>query len=145
MHYQGEEHPVARKRVVVVALDHLPLKSEAAVHKFKLLAGPRWSPEPPKDAGVSEQNGWGNGYIKISCEDFPNAAMNLKWASDTLDKLVAESNVSWAYFVRLVLMFAGRSGRICRCTSGHAPFVCQGAQGKEGRPSARSCVPPTVN
>ena len=98
MHYQGEEHPVARKRVVVVALDHLPLKNEAAIHKFKLLAGPRWSPEPPKDAGVSEQNEWGNGFIKISCEDFPNAAMNLKWASDTLDKLVAESNVSLVFF-----------------------------------------------
>lgn len=96
VHYQGENHPVTRKRVMTVAVDHLPLKDEAAIHKFKLLAGPRWTPEPPKDAGVSRVDEWGNGYIKISVEDFPEAEKNLKWASDTLNKLVAEANVrSW--------------------------------------------------
>jgi len=75
-------------------VDHLPLRDKAAVHKIKILAGPRWSQKPPADSGVSGIADWGNGYIKISCEDFPNPAMNLKWASDTLDKLVAAANVS---------------------------------------------------
>lgn len=88
---------------MTVAVDHLPLKDEAAIHKFKLLAGPRWTPEPPKDAGVSRVEEWGNGYIKISMEDFPEAEKNLKWASDTLDKLVAEANVRTCYSFVLFL------------------------------------------
>ncbi|KAJ3507285.1 hypothetical protein NLJ89_g6392 [Agrocybe chaxingu] len=92
VHYQGESHPAALKRVIVVPVDKLPLKTEAATHKLILLAGPRWTPNPSADAGVSGLDDWGNGYVKISCEDFPEASMNLKWASDTLDKLVEEAN-----------------------------------------------------
>ncbi|KJA26060.1 hypothetical protein HYPSUDRAFT_133444 [Hypholoma sublateritium FD-334 SS-4] len=92
MHYQGEYHPAIEKRVIVVPVDKLDLENEEAVHKIKLLAGARWTPHPPKDAGVSGLEEWGNGYIKISCEDFPNGQQNLKWASDTLDKLVASAN-----------------------------------------------------
>jgi small subunit ribosomal protein S35 len=90
--YVGEEHPAATKRAVVVAVDQLPLRDEDAVHKIQLLAGSRWTPNPPADAGVSGLEVWGNGYIKISCEDFPKPAQNLKWASDALDRLVAEAN-----------------------------------------------------
>lgn len=79
-------------------VDDLPLKDENAVHKFKLLAGPRWTPNPPADAGVSGLKDWGHGFIKISCEDFPQPAMNLKWASDTLDKLITEANVRSFHF-----------------------------------------------
>ena len=93
LNYQGEPHPVTIKRVIVAALDELPLKGENALHKFKLLAGPRWTPVPPADGGVSELADWGNGFIKISCEDFPKPSMNLKWASDTLNKLISEANV----------------------------------------------------
>lgn len=93
MHYQGEPHPVTAKRVIVAAVDRLPLNNEAALHKFLLLAGPRWSPTPPRDGGVSQLDSWGNGYIKISCENFPKPSQNLKWASDTLDKLIDEANV----------------------------------------------------
>lgn len=92
--YAGEEHPATTKRVAVVAVDDLPLRHEAAVHKIKLLAGPRWTSNPPADAGVSGLSTWGNGYIKISCEDFPKPSMNLKWASDALDALIVEANVS---------------------------------------------------
>lgn len=92
--YGGEEHPVQRKRTVVVPVVRLPLKDDVARHKFKLLAGVRWTPEPPKDSGISadEKNGQ-HGFVKISCEDFPLPAQNLKWISDTLDRLIAESNV----------------------------------------------------
>lgn len=93
LNYQGEPHPVTIKRVIVAALDELPLKGESALHKFKLLAGPRWTPVPPADAGVSDLADWGNGFIKISCENFPKPSMNLKWASDTLNKLISEANV----------------------------------------------------
>ena len=68
-----------------------------ARHRFKVLAGCRWSQEPPKDSGLGRDEDVGkDGYFKISCEDFPKAAMNLKWASDVLDRLIAEANVSSA-------------------------------------------------
>ncbi|KAK7059049.1 37S ribosomal protein S24, mitochondrial [Paramarasmius palmivorus] len=90
--YAGEEHPATAKRVVTVAIDDLPLRNEAAIHKFKLLAGPRWSIRPPADSGVSGLSAWGNGFVKISCEDFPNPEQNLKWISDRLDLLIKEAN-----------------------------------------------------
>jgi small subunit ribosomal protein S35 len=93
VHYAGEEHPVTAKRVIVVPVGDLPLRNEAAVHKIKVLAGTRWTPQPPTDAGASGIRGWGEGFIKISCERFPEPAMNLKWASDVLDRLVVEANV----------------------------------------------------
>ncbi|KAJ7630849.1 mitochondrial ribosomal subunit protein-domain-containing protein [Roridomyces roridus] len=92
VNYAGEEHPITAKRVIVVAVDSLPLKDEDAVHRIKVLAGPRWTPHPPTDGGISGLEEWQNGYIKISCEDFPKPAMNLKWASDTLDRLVTHAN-----------------------------------------------------
>lgn len=92
--YAGEEHPATTKRVIVASVDQLPLKDATAIHKFKLLAGPRWTPNPPADAGISGLSTWDNGFIKISCEDFPKPAMNIKWASDALDRLVDEANVS---------------------------------------------------
>ncbi|GLB36063.1 putative mitochondrial ribosomal subunit protein [Lyophyllum shimeji] len=90
--YAGEEHPATAKRVIVAAVDELPLRDAAAIHKFKLIAGPRWTLNPPADAGISGSQIWANGFIKISCEDFPKPSMNLKWASDTLDRLIAEAN-----------------------------------------------------
>ncbi|KAK7694940.1 hypothetical protein QCA50_002128 [Cerrena zonata] len=91
--YGGEEHPASRKRTVVVPVAHLPLQDKDAIHTFKLLAGPRWSPEPPRDAGVGpEEIGREHGYFKISCEDYPKGPMNLKWISDTLDRLIMEAN-----------------------------------------------------
>ena len=83
------------KRVIVVPVDQLPLTGKQAIHKIKLLAGSRWTPNPPIDAGVSRNEEWGNGFIKISCESFPKPSMNLRWASDTLDKLVEVANVSF--------------------------------------------------
>ncbi|KAI0068427.1 hypothetical protein BV25DRAFT_1793266 [Artomyces pyxidatus] len=90
--YGGEEHPATVKRVITVPVSRLPLKDRHAVHKCRLLAGVRWTPYPPKDSGLKESEGGADGYIKIACEDFPEPAMNLKWASDTLDRLVAEAN-----------------------------------------------------
>jgi len=85
------------------------------------LAGSRWTVEPPKDAGLPSwrhepvyasdsstvtagkethvPSGSSNasdvgrhGYIKISCELFPETQMNLKWCMDALRRLVQESN-----------------------------------------------------
>jgi len=93
--YNGEEHPVTRKRVIVAAVSQLLLDSSQAVHKLKLLAGPRWSLQPPRDSGIgSEQHekiGF-HGYIKLSCEEFPEPEMNLKWGCDLLDNLLREAN-----------------------------------------------------
>ncbi|KIK70891.1 hypothetical protein GYMLUDRAFT_149915 [Collybiopsis luxurians FD-317 M1] len=92
LEYGGEDHPATSKRVVVVALDDLPLRNDQAVHKLKLLAGPRWSLRPPSNSGVSDVKPWGNGFVKISCEQFLHPAQNLKWISDTLDRLIGEAN-----------------------------------------------------
>ncbi|KAH6917473.1 mitochondrial ribosomal subunit protein-domain-containing protein [Coprinopsis sp. MPI-PUGE-AT-0042] len=90
--YIGEDHPASAKRVIVVAVDSLPLHDEKAVHAFKLLAGPRWTPNPPKDAGVCEHDTWGNGYFKISCDQHPHPVMNFKQAADSLKRLIAAAN-----------------------------------------------------
>lgn len=98
IHYQGEAHPALAKRAIVVSVDSLPLKTPEAIHKFKLVAGARWTPNPPKDGGLCEHEPWGNGFFKISCDTFQNSEMNLKWASDALDRLVAEANVRTIWF-----------------------------------------------
>lgn len=94
--YSGEDHPATKKRVIVAAVSQLPLQSPQALHKLKLLAGTRWSDKPPRDSGIGieEDKRIGkHGYIKLSCEDFPEPAMNLKWGSDILDNLLKEANV----------------------------------------------------
>lgn len=91
--FSGEQHPLTAKRSVVVPVAHLPLRNEVAFQRTKLLAGVRWTPEPPRDSGILvDEDAAKHGFIKISCEDFPRANMNLKWISDTLDKLVLEAN-----------------------------------------------------
>lgn len=112
MHYQGEPHPAAVKRAIVVPVDKLPLKNETALHKVILLAGPRWSPVPPADSGVSRRDDYGNGYIKISCEDFPRASQNLKWVSDTLDKLIEEANVCFSFPLFSFFIFDSLTSRM---------------------------------
>ena len=93
MSYPGEEHPAAVKRALTVAVSQLPLKDKRAIYKFRLLAGVRWTPTPPKDSGIKLGESAKHGYVKISCEDFPEPAMNLKWVSDRLDALINEANV----------------------------------------------------
>ncbi|KAG8909568.1 hypothetical protein FRC02_007720 [Tulasnella sp. 418] len=93
--YAGEPQPVERKAVLVIPISALPLASPAAVHKFKLIAGPRWSLDCPKDAGFGgdEAEKLGKeGFIKISCEDADKWAVNLRWCSNVLDKMVTEAN-----------------------------------------------------
>ena len=93
MSYPGEEHPAAVKRALTVAVSQLPLKDKRAIYKFRLLAGVRWTPTPPKDSGIKLGESAEHGYVKISCEDFPEPAMNLKWVSDRIDDLINEANV----------------------------------------------------
>ncbi|KZT75117.1 hypothetical protein DAEQUDRAFT_807362 [Daedalea quercina L-15889] len=91
--YGGEDHPATLKRTIVAPVARLPLKDKAAIHKFKLLAGPRWTLEPPMNSGISPvEDNAEHGYFTISCEDFPMPAQNLKWASDALDRLLTEAN-----------------------------------------------------
>ncbi|BGP53964.1 hypothetical protein JCM8202_002961 [Rhodotorula sphaerocarpa] len=103
-HYQGEDHPAARKVVLTVPVAALPLKTPAAVHKLQLLAGPRWEPPLPEAFRARSFKGKersfpllpegkeDQGTLKIACELFPASRMNEKWCSDTLDKLLAEAN-----------------------------------------------------
>ena len=100
---------MTKKRVIVVAVSKLPLHSPQAIHKLKLLAGPRWSDRPPRDAGIGleeDKRVGEHGYIKISCEDFPKPAMNLKWGSDILDNMLKEANVRPSHLVyRCVVVY----------------------------------------
>ncbi|KZV92509.1 hypothetical protein EXIGLDRAFT_647199 [Exidia glandulosa HHB12029] len=93
--FGGEKHPATRKRVVTAPVTLLPLEGKAARHKLKVLAGPRWTLRPPRDAGFSEveDEAWGqHGYIKLSIEDFAEPVQNLKFASDTILNLVLAAN-----------------------------------------------------
>jgi len=93
-HYQGEPHPASRKVTISAPIASLPLDTPAARHKFKLLAGPRWTPPLPGAAArQQQQQQQDEGEVKLACEMFPSERMNEKWCSDTLDKLVAEANV----------------------------------------------------
>ncbi|KAG1749903.1 mitochondrial ribosomal subunit protein-domain-containing protein [Suillus paluster] len=85
VNFAGEQHPLTAKRSVVVPVAHLPLRNEVAFQRAKLLAGVRFRYS-------ADENAAKHGFIKISCEDFPRANMNLKWISDTIDKLVLEAN-----------------------------------------------------
>jgi Mitochondrial ribosomal subunit protein len=70
----------------------LPLSSEAARHKFKVLAGCRY--DTVKDT------------FKIGCDRFPAQKMNEKWCSDTIVKLLAEAEVQILSFPSLLPPFA---------------------------------------
>ena len=109
--YAGEpHHPVTPKRTVVVPVSKLQLGNADAIHNIKVIAGPRWFLDPPKDGGLPQathepvfasqspsspkKEDAEHGYIKISCEMFPEGPMNLKWCMDVLRTLVSEANVS---------------------------------------------------
>lgn len=104
--YQGAAHPSTRKSVVTVQVRDLfqsgRLKaSQAARRKLLLLAGVRWDSMGEEvryqdDLRLLEKEAIekGVGRIKISCERYPEERMNLKWCSDTIDKLIEEANVS---------------------------------------------------
>ncbi|PWN49252.1 hypothetical protein IE53DRAFT_388549 [Violaceomyces palustris] len=81
-HYQGEPHPASRKVVLSFNIADLfksgALQSEKAQHKLLLIAGERYRAD--------------QGKIVISCETLPSERQNMKWCSDTLDKMIAEAN-----------------------------------------------------
>lgn len=92
------------KNVLVAPVSSLPLKTPEAINRFKVLAGPRWTPGFPgrgelgPNAGgkyaeihAADANGV-NGYVKISEERFPQRRMNRKSASDMLERLVDAAN-----------------------------------------------------
>lgn len=84
-------HEYNQKTVLSAPLSALPLKDAAAVRRFQLLAGPRWTPgEPGSKELVSEGDGW----FKLSEARYPAIRMNRKSASDMLERLVASANVS---------------------------------------------------
>ncbi|KAF8596168.1 hypothetical protein BDV93DRAFT_534775 [Ceratobasidium sp. AG-I] len=95
--YGGEPHAAEHKAVVVAPISQLGLPSSEAIHKFKLLAGVRWSPTAPPDAGFStEEVAEGSefakdGFIKISSEHLPEVRMNVKWCSDMIDELLKQA------------------------------------------------------
>ncbi|GAA5825464.1 hypothetical protein JCM10212_004839 [Sporobolomyces blumeae] len=107
-HYQGERHPASRKVTISVPVSRLPIaRDPKQLHKFKLVAGARFTPTlaamagpRPSSTRSSSDDGRSRsavsgatapdpiGTFKLSCELFPSDKMNEKWCSDTLDRLV---------------------------------------------------------
>ncbi|GHJ85433.1 hypothetical protein NliqN6_1835 [Naganishia liquefaciens] len=83
------------KSVVHVPISRLPLSDDAAIHRFKLLAGPRWIPpknvilqQEGEEATAEEAHGW----FKMSQDSFGEVRLNRQWLTDTMQKLVQEAN-----------------------------------------------------
>ena len=97
------DSPVHAKRVLLTPIASLPLSTLEAIHRFKLLAGPRWSPGRPgsKELDYEGNEGYNGGdqaigkegWVKISEERFREPRMNRKSASDILERLVEAANV----------------------------------------------------
>jgi len=94
--------PISRKCVLLAPVSGLSLDSPDAVHRFKLLAGPRWTPGRPgrKETEFEGNDGYNagksnigrEGWVKISEDRFSEPKMNRKSASDMLERLVAAAN-----------------------------------------------------
>jgi len=134
MSYGGEEHPVTVKRAVTVAVSQLPLNNKHAIYKFRLLAGPRWTPTPPKDSGIRLGENAEHGYVKVSCEDFPEPAMNLKWVSDRLDDLINEANKENDRFKDIPVDRRHLEARLAKAKSGKLKRDLAGGVGRYSSP-----------
>lgn len=88
------ESPLQQKAVVIAPVSALPLEGADALRRFKVLAGPRWTPGWPGRMELEQAaEGVGaEGYVKISEETYATMRMNRKSASDMLERLVAAAN-----------------------------------------------------
>lgn len=82
--YIGETHPAHHSLVLSSQISALPLNSDTARHKFRVLAGPHWD---AKDDS-----------FKLSVNRFTTREENAKWASQTLDRLLSAANVRCCSF-----------------------------------------------
>jgi small subunit ribosomal protein S35 len=96
---------ISNRQVALIPVAGLPLETPEAIHRFKLLAGRRWTPGRPgvDEIGVRNENYGFNGgdkeigregWLKIAEERFGNGRMNRKGLSDILERLVEAANVS---------------------------------------------------
>ena len=115
------------------------LKSSFAKHKFLLLLGPRWRPADSalvqrlNDALVSGAEALESlyaseplGEFKITSSDLPHQSQNMKWCSDVLDKMIAESNKEPTFAdvpldVRPYISSTSRGGQIERASIADFP------------------------
>lgn len=87
------ESPLQQKAVLLTPVSALPLEGADALQRFKLLAGPRWTPGMPGRLEAEPVGGAGkDGYFKLSEETYETVRMNRKSASDMLERLVAAAN-----------------------------------------------------
>ncbi|KAJ9128078.1 hypothetical protein QFC24_000369 [Naganishia onofrii] len=82
------------KSVVHLPISRLPLNDAAAIHRFKLLAGPRWIPpksvvlQQTREAEGEEEHG----SFKMSQDSFGDVRLNRQWLMDTIQRLIQEAN-----------------------------------------------------
>ncbi|WFD34524.1 37S ribosomal protein S24, mitochondrial [Malassezia cuniculi] len=142
-HYQGEEHPDARKVSATVSIKELfasgALKTTMAKHKFLLLAGPRWAvPHADIVNRLNDARTKGEkeleqafktvnlGKFKISSGDLPNESQNFKWCSDKIDAMIAEANSEPSFAdvpldSRHITASSSRGGQLPRATINNYP------------------------
>lgn len=91
-HYgQADSQRPNRKVTVKLNLSRFPklIESPEAMHKIKLLAGIRWTaPSIRSSFDTNEHYDDPNGSITIACDKYPTRAMNERWCSETVDRLL---------------------------------------------------------
>ena len=97
-------HKITQNAISTVPVSSLPLSSPEAVHRLKLLAGPRWTPgrKDVRELDIHPNAGFNrgprdigkDGWLYMSCDKFQGHRMNRKFLSDTLERLVEAANVS---------------------------------------------------
>lgn len=93
------------KSVVHLPISRLPLNDAAAIHRFKLLAGPRWIPpksvvlQQTREAEGEEEHG----SFKMSQDSFGDVRLNRQWLMDTIQRLIQEANVGLPSTLQLVI------------------------------------------
>ena len=100
-------HDINKRRTALFPVAGLPLSGPEAIHRAKIIAGPRWTPGQPGLQELEEQGNKGfnagpedigrEGWIKIAEHRFPSGRMNRKSISDIIDRLVEAANVRRAH------------------------------------------------
>lgn len=91
-HGQAESQRPNRKVTVKLNLSRFPVlaASPEAMHRIKLLAGSRWTaPRLRSPFDTHDHYDDPHGSVTIACDKYPNRAMNERWCSETVDRLLA--------------------------------------------------------
>ncbi|KAG0152133.1 hypothetical protein CROQUDRAFT_719395 [Cronartium quercuum f. sp. fusiforme G11] len=90
-HGQADSQRPNRKVTVRLNLSRFPelIASPEAMHKIKLIAGARWTAPTIRSAfDTNEHYDDPHGSVTIACDKYPSRAMNERWCSETVNRLL---------------------------------------------------------